>query len=77
MESLHQNNRATLLFGKNNVLVQPVRTPTVLNLLSEISHGLLLLRNLLIKASFSHHDSLPLIRDGIIRIIPLKSRWFD
>ncbi|CDQ66330.1 unnamed protein product [Oncorhynchus mykiss] len=24
VESLHQNNRATLLFGKNNVLVQPV-----------------------------------------------------
>ena len=25
VESLHQNSRATLLFGKNNVLVQPVR----------------------------------------------------
>lgn len=24
VESLHQNSRATLLFGKNNVLVQPV-----------------------------------------------------
>lgn len=24
VESLHQNNRVTLLFGKNNVLVQPV-----------------------------------------------------
>lgn len=26
VESLHQNSRATLLYGKNNVLVQPVRT---------------------------------------------------
>lgn len=25
VESLHQNSRATLLYGKNNVLVQPVR----------------------------------------------------
>jgi hypothetical protein len=25
VESLHQNNRATLLYGKNNVVVQPVR----------------------------------------------------
>lgn len=25
VESLHQNSRTTLLFGKNNVLVQPVR----------------------------------------------------
>lgn len=24
VESLHQNSRATLLYGKNNVLVQPV-----------------------------------------------------
>lgn len=24
VESLHQNSRVTLLFGKNNVLVQPV-----------------------------------------------------
>lgn len=24
VESLHQNNRATLLYGKNNVLVLPV-----------------------------------------------------
>lgn len=24
VESLHQNSRAALLFGKNNVLVQPV-----------------------------------------------------
>lgn len=24
VESLHQNNRATLLYGKNNVHVQPV-----------------------------------------------------
>lgn len=27
VESLHQNSRATLLYGKNNVLVQPVRVP--------------------------------------------------
>lgn len=27
VESLHQNSRATLLYGKNNVLVQPVRGP--------------------------------------------------
>lgn len=26
VESLHQNSRATLLYGKNNVLVQPVST---------------------------------------------------
>lgn len=26
VESLHQNSRAALLFGKNNVLVQPVRS---------------------------------------------------
>ena len=29
VESLHQNNRATLLFGKNNVLVQPVTAPVM------------------------------------------------
>lgn len=29
VESLHQNSRATLLFGKNNVLVQPVCVFTV------------------------------------------------
>ena len=27
VESLHQNSRTTLLYGKNNVLVQPVRVP--------------------------------------------------
>lgn len=26
VESLHQNSRATLLYGKNNVLVLPVRS---------------------------------------------------
>jgi small G protein signaling modulator 2 len=32
VESLHQNSRATLLYGKNNVLVLPVRTSiTILN----------------------------------------------
>jgi hypothetical protein len=25
VESLHQNNKSTLIYGKNNVLVQPVR----------------------------------------------------
>lgn len=29
VESLHQNSRATLLYGKNNVLVQPVRVPVL------------------------------------------------
>ena len=27
VESLHQNNRTTLVYGKNNVVVQPVRQP--------------------------------------------------
>lgn len=28
VESLHQNSRARLLYGKNNVLVQPVGKPS-------------------------------------------------
>lgn len=42
VESLHQNSRAALLFGKNNVLVQPVSSSRkgILNNLS-IWEGLL------------------------------------
>ena len=29
VESLHQNNKATLLYGKNNVHVQPVSTDVI------------------------------------------------
>lgn len=29
VESLHQNSRTRLLYGKNNVLVQPVGKPSV------------------------------------------------
>lgn len=35
VESLHQNSRVTLLFGKNNVLVQPVTLRFPLRLAQE------------------------------------------
>lgn len=44
VESLHQNSRAALLFGKNNVLVQPVSRGGEKNPLNNLSmwEGLLL-----------------------------------
>jgi hypothetical protein len=45
VESLHQNSRATLLYGKNNVLVLPVRTSiTILN--RQAAHVAALLDNI-------------------------------
>lgn len=61
VESLHQNSRATLLFGKNNVLVQPVQhfAPCDIKSLYLIKNGnmnydfmLVLIYNLIMKTVF-------------------------
>lgn len=54
VESLHQNSRATLLYGKNNVLVQPVsRAKTVASLGQK---GVALKPNLVATSKGGKHD---------------------
>lgn len=56
VESLHQNSRATLLFGKNNVLVQPVNINNCIMWHYSFHKGIVDLNLIFIRKQPSNHQ---------------------